>query len=450
MVMAATSAYTRVKDLAYLIECIENNNCCALVGVSNIGKSSLLRQIRQPDIFADLSNIDEKKIGFVSIDFNLQLQMTQQGFYELILRTILTELKVLQTEQSIIDEVQAAYEKVVAPTDDFQNALSFNEAIITLCEKWPRRLVLLFDEFDEVYQGIDGRVFLNLRALRDRYPQDLMYIAVVGMSLSDSRHNTDDGEFAELFSHHTYYLKTLERADVVQVVKLFAADQDITFSDKDIAFLFQASGGHPGLLQVVCQVLTNNTVAAVARDDRMVLTHLDDNDNIRDECVKLWNNLSPKRQKALMKFVNTGEITPDLRQSLLRKGILAEGKQGNIRIFGKLFEDFIRRFQLVYEEPKQGLRLDIESGEVYVDGKAVDPLTGLEYRLLLLLYGNVDKICDKYRIVEAVWGEEYIEEVDDARIEKLISRLRQKIEPVPSEPKYLMTVRGRGYRLQSK
>ncbi len=61
----------------------------------------------------------------------------------------------------------------------------------------------------------------------------------------------------------------------------------------------------------------------------------------------------------------------------------------------------------------------------------------------------MDKICDKYQVVEAVWGEEYIEEVDDARIEKLVSRLRQKIELEPSNPRYLVTVRGRGYKLVS-
>jgi len=76
-------------------------------------------------------------------------------------------------------------------------------------------------------------------------------------------------------------------------------------------------------------------------------------------------------------------------------------------------------------------------------------LTDLEYRLLLLLYGHLDKICDRYQIVESVWGEDYIDEVDDARIGKLVNRLRQKIEPDPSEPRYLMTVRGRGYRLVS-
>ena len=441
---------TRAKDLAYIASCISDNNCCAIVGVSNMGKSTLLRQIRQPSVIASLPGLEADKLGFVYVDLNLQLQMTQQGFYELILRTILTELKALDTEPALIAKVQAAYEQVVAPTDDFQTALSFNEAIIVLCEEWSRRLVLIFDQFDLVYQGIDSRVFLNLRALRDRYPQNLLYIAAVSIPLADSRHNADDGEFAELFAHNTYYLKTLDYDDVAQVVNIFAEDQGIHFSDKDIQFIFDESGGHPGLLQVVCQIMAQDTVPDVARDSRVLQSHLDNDDNIRNECVKLWNNIAPNRQRALMTFVSTGDLSVDLQMSLVRKGILIEQEDGSHRVFGKLFEDFVRRFQLVYEEPKQGILIDIESGEVYVDGQVIEALTGLEYRLLLLLYGNVDKICDKYRIVEAVWGEDYIEEVDDARIEKLVSRLRQKIEPNPAEPKYLVTVRGRGYRFQNK
>jgi DNA-binding response OmpR family regulator len=50
-------------------------------------------------------------------------------------------------------------------------------------------------------------------------------------------------------------------------------------------------------------------------------------------------------------------------------------------------------------------------------------------------------------VVQAVWGEDYIDEIDDARIEKLVSRLRQKIEADPANPKYLLTIRGRGYKL---
>ncbi len=96
---------------------------------------------------------------------------------------------------------------------------------------------------------------------------------------------------------------------------------------------------------------------------------------------------------------------------------------------------------------QRGVWVDIDAGMVWVDGRRIESLTDLEYRLLLLLYGRMDKICDKYQIVEAVWGQEYLGEVDDARIEKLISRLRSKLEPDPAQPRYLLTVRGRGYKL---
>jgi hypothetical protein len=450
MVIAGTLTQTRLNDLKYLAERIDENSCCALVGLSNMGKSTLLRRIRQPKILADLVEIDTQDLAFFYIDFNLQLEMNQQGFYELILRTVLNELRDLKVEQALLERVEQAYHKVIEPSDDFQNALSFNEAIIALCEKWPKRLIFLFDEFDEVYQGLSGRVFLNLRALRDKYLQHLMYIAVVGIPLSDTHHGTDDGEFAELFAHNTYHLKPLKKDDVVNIIQAFADEHAITFSAEDIEFIFEESGGHPGLLEDVCQVMADDTVADMARDRRLLMNHLDDSNNIRTECAKLWNQVTPSRQKALMQFVTGGKIDAEFQQVLLRKGLLVDDGQGRVKIFGKLFEDFIRRQQLVYAEPKQGVLIDIESGEVYLNGKPIEPLTSLEYRLLLLLYGNIDKICDKYRIVEAVWGEDYIEEVDDARIEKLVSRLRQKIEPNPSEPIYLVTVRGRGYRLQSR
>ena len=82
-----------------------------------------------------------------------------------------------------------------------------------------------------------------------------------------------------------------------------------------------------------------------------------------------------------------------------------------------------------------------------MQGKRVEELTDLEYRLLTFLYGKLDRVCDQYSLVENVWGQQFIDEVDDARIEKLISRLRAKIEPDVTKPRYLLSVRGRGYKL---
>ena len=125
----------------------------------------------------------------------------------------------------------------------------------------------------------------------------------------------------------------------------------------------------------------------------------------------------------------------------------SQEKADELAIFGHLFEGFACRQRLVKRPGPQGVRVDVDSGDVWVDGELAPDLTDLEYRLLLLLYGHLDRLCDRYQIVESVWGQDYIDEVDDARIGKLVNRLRQKIEPDPSEPRYLITVRGRGYRL---
>lgn len=61
-----------------------------------------------------------------------------------------------------------------------------------------------------------------------------------------------------------------------------------------------------------------------------------------------------------------------------------------------------------------------------------------------------DRLTTKEQIVEAVWSGQYLDRVDDARIEKLVSRLRAKIEPDPLQPRYPLTQRGRGYKLVSR
>ena len=116
-------------------------------------------------------------------------------------------------------------------------------------------------------------------------------------------------------------------------------------------------------------------------------------------------------------------------------------------MFCRLFHEFVRRKTVIPPGSPTRLWVNVESGDVLVDGQPVETLTSLEYRLMLLLFYNVDKIVDRYQIVTEVWGDDFLDDVEDARIEKLISRLRQKIEPDPANPRFLTTVRGRGYRL---
>ena len=82
------------------------------------------------------------------------------------------------------------------------------------------------------------------------------------------------------------------------------------------------------------------------------------------------------------------------------------------------------------------------SRRVYVDGKEIN-LTAKEFDLLELLATNPDKVYSREELLNIVWGYEY---PGDARtVDVHVRRLREKVEPNPSEPKYVYTKWGVGY-----
>ena len=91
------------------------------------------------------------------------------------------------------------------------------------------------------------------------------------------------------------------------------------------------------------------------------------------------------------------------------------------------------------------LEVDVSERKIVVNGKRVK-LTPIEFRLFSLLLENAGRILTHKQVLEKVWGWEYGDDIDYVRI--YISHLRQKIEPDPSQPKYIMTEAGVGYYFQ--
>ena len=91
------------------------------------------------------------------------------------------------------------------------------------------------------------------------------------------------------------------------------------------------------------------------------------------------------------------------------------------------------------------LVVDKSSGEVWVNRSPV-AFSPKEQSLFELLYQNAGRVCSKQEIALVVWPE-YQAEVYDYQIERLVKRLREKLEPDPRNPVLIHTVRGRGYKL---
>lgn len=89
------------------------------------------------------------------------------------------------------------------------------------------------------------------------------------------------------------------------------------------------------------------------------------------------------------------------------------------------------------------LVIDADRAEVRCGGERVR-LTAVELKLLLLMARNRGRLLSPSQILNNVWGPEYADETNYVRL--YVWRLRQKIEPVPEEPRYIVTEHGLGYR----
>lgn len=79
-------------------------------------------------------------------------------------------------------------------------------------------------------------------------------------------------------------------------------------------------------------------------------------------------------------------------------------------------------------------------------GPSAVHLTPTEWRLLTMLLRNPKRLVTGRQILTEVWGEECVKRTNYLRI--YIAGLRQKLEPDPSHPRYLITEPGLGYRFQ--
>ena len=98
------------------------------------------------------------------------------------------------------------------------------------------------------------------------------------------------------------------------------------------------------------------------------------------------------------------------------------------------------------EPPPPGLLMvDLEFHRITVDGRPVR-LTAKEWDVLRILANSAGRVVSPHRLLQEAWGPEYSGEVDYVR--SYIRRLRNKIEPDPQHPRYILLERGLGYRLE--
>lgn len=148
----------------------------------------------------------------------------------------------------------------------------------------------------------------------------------------------------------------------------------------------------------------------------------------RDEAIDKVLGLELGADDYVVKPYDLRELIARIRALLRRAyGELSEKSYGEIVTFGDIY-------------------IDLESLQVTRGGEVI-PLTPTEFRLLRHLASNLNRPVSREALIETVWG--YSSDIgSDRTVDVHIRHLREKLEDDPADPRWIITVRGIGYKLK--
>lgn len=459
----------RQNEVAQVMQTLRAGDSCAVIGVGSAGKSNFLRFLLREDVHQRYLGDDYDTYLFVFIDGNKILKPTMWGLLELMLHQVFTKVERLDVaksvvesskyphedrqsietlmtkRQQIVDRIEDLHERAVR-SETKELVLRYLDRVIAIVQRdLKRRLVFLCDEFDFLSQQLSQQAFSALRALRDDYKYDLMYVVATRWELKRLRDGTEIEPFEELISPHTIWLGPYSEDDARYMLwrmhhRYQHSPEQIP--DALVEKIISATGGHPGLLRSAFKL--------AATSDFQLVSGWEDSRQILDECHRIWHSFSTAEQEVLAFLARKAEPSSDsyhTLQSLENKGILKilEGKRPMPH--PPVYFHFLSKHC-----PDIGhVLVDENSKMIWINGKKIR-LGALQFKLTSYLYKNRNRVCSQGELLEHLYGVEKYEpgEVNETRLVSLVRNVRKKIARVTqSEGKFIENVPGLGYQLSN-
>ncbi len=396
-----------------------------LVGLKRVGISDFLR------FFLFRHGVVQKYIDkrqfhlFIAVDLNGLVEREIFPFWILTFKRIADAVETFKVPESLKKEVANLFLTSIQSQDVFQTLENIREAIgkITSENIMP---TIFFIRFDRIVDILDSQFFSNLESLIERSGQKLAYVFTTYRIIDEVAKFELDRNFLHVFSN-VLYLKPTLKSDTEVVYKTLKKRYKLNLSSKVAGKLFEISGGHVQYLHLATVILSQTNGNHQA-EDLVDLLCADERINLQSE--EIWESLTEAEQSLLIKIHVKDKVAKGEREKnsyLWETGLVLE-RDNQSFIFSPLFERF----------------LEVKAGEKELS-EAVE-LTKKEHMLFNHLLENVDRVCEREKIIEVVWPESEELGVSDWTIDRLAARLREKLKAQKSEYA-LVTVKTRGYKL---
>jgi hypothetical protein len=320
---------------------IQGGDSFFIIGAASMGKTRLIDFAMRADARRHYLSGSADSTWLIRVDLNRLYGTEEWKFYELVLSAML--LHCSYYEHADMDRIQAQLadlDSKVIESQDLLRALRFLElAINRLCQIYKLNLCFLFDEFDEYYRSMDKRIFAHLRALRDANKNRVSYGIFLRVLPESLRAYHEVESFRELFGSRVLGLRPYSQQDTLQVIQQQLERKGGVIAPEYHPAIFAASGGHPGMIGALIDLVMANPQVVQRLGD---FTWLVAQKTIRDECEKLWQGLLDEERVALsaLKHGNWGNVSNQTRMLLSIKGLI-RNQNNQVACFTPLLEKYI-------------------------------------------------------------------------------------------------------------
>lgn len=429
----------RAEVAAPLFDLLRAGESAAVIGPASMGKSRLLQFLLRPDVQKHYLGDAAATTWLVLVDCNRLAEASEWGLYELML-TSLTEAATEHPDPASRGWLNDLRKETITTASPLLARRHVELATRRLCREHGLRLCFVFDEFDAMYKSLPAAALANLRALRDADKYRVSFVLLLRDHPERLRAPADSEGFYELISRSVLGLKPYARPDAQRVIAQLAARRSYAVATDQEEAMLLLSGGHPGMLVALFDAILRNGERPPSGDPaQWALAQ----PQVLEECRKLWNGLQQDEQLALSRLAQGIGAAYGVRELLTLKGLIVAERPDEVSLFSPVFNAYVLAHGTLSD---QTLSLDEGAAVAWVEGRRIADLSPLEFELLRLLYRQRGQVCSRDEIIATLYPDEKGDVADD-RIDSLVRHLRKAIEPIAGNPRYLLTVRGQGYKL---
>lgn len=417
----------REKEAKILGNHLKNRHSVVLIGMGRVGISSFLRYFLYHKAISNTFIADGRKHLFIPVDLNNLIEREIFPFWILTLKRIADVVEISILPEDVKKYIANLFSDSIQSNNLFMVIEGVRKALVKLIDA-DILPTIFFIRFDRMKAAVTPEFFDNLQGLKDATHGKLNFVFTSYRSLDKLASAVFTRAALSAFSDDFYILPSNDEDTLINYETYKNVYKLRIPKEKQDEILKLVDGYHQ-YLQLVLIFLHDHPEKIASKTPLLEDLIKDERINLQSE--ELWESLTEKEQNFLIKLQKKASINEkDLSETkyLLDTGFVK--KEGTkYKLFSPLFEVYLKKHS--------------ENS-----GEKVNELSKKEHTLFNFLKANLDLVCEREAIIEAVWPEEDALGVTDWAIDRLVARLRNKLKLQESDLE-IVTIKTRGYKMIS-